>query len=97
MSANVGEIERRLRSIEQRLERAGGRAAASAAQTADHVAESIASALSGIADRFRGGATSRHHRPHGQSAAQTLEFRGLTVRFRRPAVNSAERGKRTLN
>jgi uncharacterized protein YukE len=58
MSANVGEIERRLRSVEQRLERGGGRASASTMQTADHVGETIASALSGIADRFRGGANS---------------------------------------
>jgi ElaB/YqjD/DUF883 family membrane-anchored ribosome-binding protein len=56
-SANVGEIERRLRSIEQRLERAGA-AAPPQAQTADHVGETIASALSSIADRFRGGANS---------------------------------------
>ncbi len=57
-SANAGEIERRLRSVEQRLERVGGRASASTTQTADHVGETIASALSGIADRFRGGTNS---------------------------------------
>src|SRR5262249_12858986 len=55
-SAYVGDIERRLRSIERRLERAGGRASASATQTADHVGDVIASALSGIAERFRGDA-----------------------------------------
>ena len=55
-SAHVGEIERRLRSIEKRLERVGGRASASATQTADHVGEVIASALSGVAERFRGDA-----------------------------------------
>ena len=42
MSANVGEIERRLRSVEQRLERVGGRAFASAIQTTDHVGETRA-------------------------------------------------------
>jgi ElaB/YqjD/DUF883 family membrane-anchored ribosome-binding protein len=57
-SANVGEIERRLRSVEQRLDRVGGRASASAMQTADHVGETLSSALSGIADRFCGGANS---------------------------------------
>jgi ElaB/YqjD/DUF883 family membrane-anchored ribosome-binding protein len=56
MSANVGEIERRLRWLEQRLERAGSRASTSATQTADQVGEVIASALSGIAERFRGDA-----------------------------------------
>src|ERR1700738_2041173 len=58
MSANVGEIERRLRSVEQRLERVGGRASASTLQTADHVGETVAAALSSIADRFGGGANS---------------------------------------
>ena len=57
IAANVGEVERRLRSVERRLERAGGRASASAAHTADHVGETIASALSSMADRFRGGAS----------------------------------------
>jgi ElaB/YqjD/DUF883 family membrane-anchored ribosome-binding protein len=56
-SAHVGEIERRLRTIERRLERAGGRASASATQTVDHVGEVVASALSGIAERFRGDAS----------------------------------------
>ena len=58
MSTNVGEIERRLRSIEQRLERAGGRASASASQTADYVGDTVASTLNSIADRFRGSAGS---------------------------------------
>jgi ElaB/YqjD/DUF883 family membrane-anchored ribosome-binding protein len=57
-SANVGEIERRLRSLEQRLARAGSRASAGAVETADQVGDSIASALSSIADRLRGGADS---------------------------------------
>ena len=56
MSANVREIERRLRSMEKRLERVGVRTSASAAETADHVGETVASALSSMADRFRGGA-----------------------------------------
>jgi ElaB/YqjD/DUF883 family membrane-anchored ribosome-binding protein len=58
MPARVGEIERRLRSVEQRLGRVGGRASASAVQTADHVGETVATALSSIADRFREGANS---------------------------------------
>jgi ElaB/YqjD/DUF883 family membrane-anchored ribosome-binding protein len=55
ISANVDEIERRLRSVEQRLERAGGHAFAKPAQAANDVADALASALSGVADRFRGG------------------------------------------
>ncbi len=58
MSATVGEIERRLRSLEQHLERAGSRTSARAVQTADHVGETVASMLSSIADRFRDGADS---------------------------------------
>jgi ElaB/YqjD/DUF883 family membrane-anchored ribosome-binding protein len=57
MPTNVGEMERRLRSIEQRLERAGGRASATAVRTADDVKDTIASVLSGIADRFGGNAS----------------------------------------
>jgi ElaB/YqjD/DUF883 family membrane-anchored ribosome-binding protein len=57
-SGNVGEIERRLRSLEQRLARAGSRASAGAVETADQVGDSIASALSSIAERLRGGADS---------------------------------------
>ena len=56
ISADLGEIERRLRSLEQQLERVGSRTSASATQAADRVGEIIASALSGIAERFRGGA-----------------------------------------
>jgi ElaB/YqjD/DUF883 family membrane-anchored ribosome-binding protein len=58
ISANVGEIERRLRSVEQRLERAGGSAFAKPAQAANDVAEAVASALSAVADRFRAGTVS---------------------------------------
>jgi ElaB/YqjD/DUF883 family membrane-anchored ribosome-binding protein len=58
ISADIGEIERRLRSLEQQLERVGSRTSASASQAADRVGDAIAAALSGIADRFRGGANS---------------------------------------
>jgi hypothetical protein len=57
ISVDVDEIERRLRTMERRLERLGGRTSARAAQAADQVGESIASALTSIAERFRGGAS----------------------------------------
>ena len=83
MSVNVGEIERRLRSVEQRLERVGGRASSSALQTADHVGETVAAALSSIAERFRGGANSERRsdevRQRGREAWQpciTPPFQG---------------------
>lgn len=58
ISADIGDIERRLRTLERRLERLGDRTSASAAQAADRVGEGIASALTSIAERFRGGAGS---------------------------------------
>jgi hypothetical protein len=57
-SANVGEIERRLHSLERRLARTGDRASANAAHTVDHLGDAIASAFSSIAERFRGDAGS---------------------------------------
>ena len=56
--ADIGEIDRRLRALENRLERVGGRASASAVQAADRVGENVAAALSSMADRLRGGADS---------------------------------------
>src|ERR1700730_4777091 len=58
VSADIGEIDRRLRALEKTLTRAGGRASASAGQAADHLGETVANALSTIADRFRNGAGS---------------------------------------
>ena len=51
-----GELERRLRLLEQAVERRSGRISASA--TDSQLGESIASALSSTADRFRRGARS---------------------------------------
>ena len=58
ISAEIGNIDQRLRSLERRLERAGGRSAANAAQVADRVGETIVSALQSMADRLQGGANS---------------------------------------
>ena len=58
ISAEIGNIDRRLRSLERQLERAGGRSAANAAQAADRVGETIVSALQSMADRLQGGANS---------------------------------------
>jgi ElaB/YqjD/DUF883 family membrane-anchored ribosome-binding protein len=55
---NVREIETRLRSLEQQLERVGDRTSASTAEVAERVGAVIAPVLSNIADRFRGGAHS---------------------------------------
>jgi ElaB/YqjD/DUF883 family membrane-anchored ribosome-binding protein len=58
ITADIGEIDQRLRALEKTLERLGGRASASAGQAADRLGEAVASALSTIADRFRNGAGS---------------------------------------
>jgi ElaB/YqjD/DUF883 family membrane-anchored ribosome-binding protein len=65
ISADIGEIERRLRTLEKHLERIGGNTSKNTAQavdrigeTADRVADTVATALSTMAERFRGGASS---------------------------------------
>jgi ElaB/YqjD/DUF883 family membrane-anchored ribosome-binding protein len=58
MSADLAEIERRLRALEKRLERAGSRTATGAVQAADRMGDAIASALSDMSDRFRDGSRS---------------------------------------
>ena len=58
MSSDLAEIERRLRALEKRLERAGSRTASGAVQAADRMGDAIASALSDMSDRFRDGSRS---------------------------------------
>src|SRR6516162_1886203 len=58
LSFNVREIERRLRSLEQQLERIGDRTSASTAEVVERVGAAIAPVLSSIADRFHAGAHS---------------------------------------
>ena len=55
ISPNANDVARRVRSLEERLKRVGNRAPGA---EQDSVGDAIASALSGIADRFRGGANS---------------------------------------
>jgi hypothetical protein len=52
ISADIGEIERRLRSLERQISSAGGRASATAVEAADRAGEVIATALDGMADRL---------------------------------------------
>ena len=54
ISDNLREIDGRLRALERHLQRVGSRAS----ENAEGISEAVASALSGMADRFRGGATS---------------------------------------
>ena len=55
ISAEIGDVERRLRSLEKNLEKMG--AVTNIRETADALGDSIASALNGWADRFRLGAS----------------------------------------
>ena len=61
MLPHVRDIERRLRSLEQQLERVGDRTSASTAEVVEGAGTAIAPVLSSIADRFRGGAHSMSH------------------------------------
>jgi ElaB/YqjD/DUF883 family membrane-anchored ribosome-binding protein len=55
ISAEAGEIGRRLQALEKSLEKLGTRASTTGRDTAENVGDIIASALSGWADRFRQG------------------------------------------
>jgi hypothetical protein len=57
ISAEAGEIERRLRALEKRLNVAGARPSTNARNTAENLSNAVASALSDWADRFRQGAS----------------------------------------
>jgi ElaB/YqjD/DUF883 family membrane-anchored ribosome-binding protein len=56
--SRADDVEHRLRALERRLERIGGRSAAGATQAVDHVGDVIASTLSSLAEVLRGRASS---------------------------------------
>ena len=58
ISSEVGDIERRLRILQNGIEKLGTRASSNARDTADGLGEAVASALSSWADRFRQGTDS---------------------------------------
>lgn len=72
ISAEVGDLERRLRSLEKSLEKIGARASTNAKETAEGFGDAIASALLGWSDRFRHSATSLgdHSATVGRDAAK---------------------------
>ena len=57
LSSNLRDLDRRLRSLERHLQRIGNRTSVNAALAADGIGEAVASALSSLAERFRGNAT----------------------------------------
>ena len=56
LGLSTREIERRLRFLEEALERGSGRVSARTGDAADRLGEILAAALSSVAERFRGGA-----------------------------------------
>jgi ElaB/YqjD/DUF883 family membrane-anchored ribosome-binding protein len=70
IAADIGEINRRLRGLETTLERVGGRASASAGRAADRLSETVATALGGIAERFRDGSLRDDAARYGGEAAK---------------------------
>jgi ElaB/YqjD/DUF883 family membrane-anchored ribosome-binding protein len=89
IAADMAEMERRLRSLEKRLERTGGSVSAGASQAVDRASEVIvgaASALSDIAERFRGGARS----VSGEAAKfgnEAMKFGNGAARFGNDALH----------
>jgi ElaB/YqjD/DUF883 family membrane-anchored ribosome-binding protein len=57
IAANLREIDGRLRALEGRLQRIGSRTSTNASLAAEGIGEAVASALSSMADRFRGNGT----------------------------------------
>jgi ElaB/YqjD/DUF883 family membrane-anchored ribosome-binding protein len=58
VSADIANVEQRLRALERRLEAIGSRSAAGATQAVDHVGEVIGSTVSSVAEALRGRAGS---------------------------------------
>jgi hypothetical protein len=71
-AADIGDIERRMKTLERRIERTAGRASARVANAADHVGDAIIPALAEVIERFRGGARSVGDEAahYGQEAAR---------------------------
>lgn len=81
ISANVDEIDRRLRLLERNLEKIGARASSNARQTAKGLGDAIASALAEWAGRFRQDASTLG----GQSASLGKNLGKDTARLGRAA------------
>jgi ElaB/YqjD/DUF883 family membrane-anchored ribosome-binding protein len=57
-AADIADIERRVHSLEKRIQRTAGHASTSMAQAADNISDAIVPALAEVIQRFRGGANS---------------------------------------
>jgi len=54
--ADLGDIERRMQSLERSVQRVAGRTSASVTRATDHAGDAIVAALGDVIDRFRGSA-----------------------------------------
>jgi ElaB/YqjD/DUF883 family membrane-anchored ribosome-binding protein len=72
ISSEVGDIERRLRILQNGIEKMGPRASSNARDTVDGLSEAVGSALSSWVDRFRQGSNSlgEHSAAVGKDAAR---------------------------
>jgi hypothetical protein len=82
ISSEVGDIERRLRILQNGIEKLGARASSNARDTADGLGEAVASALSSWADRFRQGTNSlgEQSAAFGKDAARYGTARAKSLR-----------------
>lgn len=88
ISAEVSEVERRLRALEKSLEDIGARTSTNARDTAESLGDAISSALSRWADRFR----------QSSVGDQSAAFAKDATEFGSVALNriSEETGRRPL-
>ena len=84
ISSEVGDIERRLRILQNGIEKLGTRASSNARDTTDGLGEAVASALSSWADRFRQGTNSLSEQSgaFGKDAARYGKLRLREVHYR---------------
>jgi ElaB/YqjD/DUF883 family membrane-anchored ribosome-binding protein len=70
ISSEVGDIERRLQTLQRGIEKLGTRASSNARDTAEGLSEAVASALSNWADRFRENSLGDRSAAFGKDAAR---------------------------
>jgi hypothetical protein len=74
ISPEIGDVERRLQTLQRGIEKLGTRASSNAPNCANGLSEAVASALSSWADLFRQGASSLSDQSaaFGKDAARTV-------------------------
>jgi uncharacterized protein YjbJ (UPF0337 family)/ElaB/YqjD/DUF883 family membrane-anchored ribosome-binding protein len=70
ISSDIGDIERRLRILQNGIDKLGARTSANARDTADGLGETVALALTSWADRFRQGSLGEKSAAFGKDAAR---------------------------